>query len=113
VHYEPTAESSAPIVSATGCSSDIWARFPAAERLFDIAWGAYAGRDVPEKLQQVFGSCVRPARGPGGDPPTPGTDVEALEGWQVDDIARGIIAAAGYGDRSTSTATAWDPPAPA
>lgn len=100
VHYEPTAETSAAIGFGDWLLIDIWARFPGERNVYsDIAWGAYAGREIPPMLQRVF-DIVRAARDAAlaaireswerGD---------ALQGWQVDDVARDIIVAAGFGDR--------------
>jgi|AraplaMF_Col_mMF_1032025.scaffolds.fasta_scaffold00022_92 Xaa-Pro aminopeptidase len=99
VHYEPTAESSAPIGAGDWLLIDIWARFPGERNVYsDIAWGAYAGRDVPQKLRLVF-EIVRRARDEAlAAIRTAWERGEVLEGWQVDDIARGVIAAAGYAE---------------
>jgi Xaa-Pro aminopeptidase len=99
VHYEPTATASASIGPEDWLLIDIWARYPGEKNVYsDIAWGAYAGRAVPQKLQQVF-DIVRQARDTALAAIRGAWERgEALEGWQVDDIARGIIAAAGYGD---------------
>jgi Xaa-Pro aminopeptidase len=98
VHYEPTAESSAPIGAGDWLLIDIWARFPGERNVYsDIAWGAYAGRVVPKQLQQVF-EIVREARDQAlAAIRAAWTLGETLEGWQVDDVARGVIAGAGYG----------------
>jgi len=97
VHYEPTAESSAPIGAGDWLLIDIWARYPGERNVYsDIAWGAYAGRDVPKRLRQVF-EIVRAARDAAlSTIKAAWASGETLEGWQVDDVARGIIAAAGY-----------------
>ena len=56
----------------------------------------YAGHDVPKRLQQVF-EIVRAARDAAlSTIKAAWASGETLEGWQVDDVARGIIAAAGY-----------------
>jgi len=99
VHYEPTAQASAPIGVGDWLLIDIWARFPGERNVYsDIAWGAYAGREIPPRLQQVF-DIVRGARDAAlAAIRTAWECGEALEGWQVDDISRGVIAEAGYGD---------------
>jgi Xaa-Pro aminopeptidase len=99
VHYEPTAASSAPIGAGDWLLIDIWARYPGERNVYsDIAWGAYAGRDIPQHLQQVF-EIVRAARDQAlAAIRTAWAQGETLEGWQVDDVARGIIEAAGYGE---------------
>ncbi|MDR3516478.1 MAG: M24 family metallopeptidase [Azospirillaceae bacterium] len=99
IHYEPTASSSAVIGPGDWLLIDFWARFPGERNVYsDIAWGAYAGRTIPARIQHVF-DIVRQAR-------DRALDVlraawrrgETLTGWQVDDVARDVISAAGYGD---------------
>lgn len=99
VSYEPKPEGSAPIGAGDWLLIDFWARRPGERDVYaDIAWGGYAGPTVPQRLQEVF-DLVRRARDAalyairaawerGG----------TLMGYEVDDIARGIIAAAGYRD---------------
>lgn len=99
VSYEPKPEGSAVIGAGDWLLIDFWARYPGERNVYsDIAWGAYAGAVIPEKLQTVF-DIVRHARDAAVQAiETAWDNGETLEGWQVDDVARGIIAAAGYGD---------------
>ncbi|MCX5495582.1 M24 family metallopeptidase [Kaistia dalseonensis] len=98
-HYEPRPESSSPIGLGDWLLIDFWARYPGERNVYsDIAWGAYAGREIPEKLQSVF-DIVKHARDAALEAiRSAWARGETLAGWQVDDVARGIIATAGYGD---------------
>jgi Xaa-Pro aminopeptidase len=98
-HYEPQAEGSSAIVAGCPVLIDMWAKLDRPGSVFyDITWTGYCGTEVPEKVLEVFGvvtgardaavSRVQGAVARG----------EALQGWQVDDAARGFIAARGYGE---------------
>lgn len=99
VSYEPKAEGSAPIGAGDWLLIDFWARYPGSRNVYsDIAWGAFAGAAVPPRLQQVF-DIVRHARDAAlATIEAAWREGRTLEGWQVDDIARGIIRAARFGD---------------
>jgi Xaa-Pro dipeptidase len=97
-HYAPTAASARPIEVGDWVLLDLWARVPGEQNIFgDITWVAYAGGQVPERIQQVFRVVAR-ARD---------LVLEQLEqgwkrgdtprGWELDQIARAHIAEAGYG----------------
>lgn len=99
VSYEPKPEGSAPIGAGDWLLIDFWARHPGERNVYaDIAWGGYAGSTVPQKLQEVF-DLVRRARDAALEAICAAWQHgETLMGYEVDDIARGIIAAAGHGD---------------
>jgi Xaa-Pro dipeptidase len=98
-HYEPAAEGSSPIGEGDFVLIDLWARTrDPGSVYFDITWTAYVGREVPEPCARVF-DVVRRARdavverlverfGAGKD----------VAGWELDDVSRGIVAEAGYGE---------------
>ena len=100
VSYEPKPEGSAEIGAGDWLLIDFWARFPGPRNVYsDIAWGAFAGEAIPPRLQQVF-DIVRAARdGALAAIETAWREGRTLMGFEVDDVARGIIAAAGFGDR--------------
>ena len=109
-HYEPSRESFAPIRHGDWILIDLWARHPGEQHVFgDITWVAFAGRRVPEAQAEVF-AIVREARDQvverlrqawaGG---------EALQGWQLDRVARDLIAALAIAARWASTSTTWRP----
>ncbi len=99
VSYEPKPEGSAPIGAGDWLLIDFWARYPGERNVYsDIAWGAFAGPVVPPRLQQVF-DIVRSARDAAlGAIEAAWREGRMLRGYEVDDVARGIIAAAGFRD---------------
>ena len=99
LYYEPAAESSAQIGRGDWLLIDIWARLPGRQNVFaDIAWVAFGGEEVPARHRAIF-EIVREARDKAvGHLQACWARGEAVQGWQVDEIARGHIAAAGYGE---------------
>lgn len=101
-HYAPTAEQHSPIQRGDLILFDFWARLPQpANSIYaDYTWMAFAGTsdDIPERQRTVF-EIVKRARDAGatfiqqrlaaGQP---------VEGREVDDITRAVIASVGYGD---------------
>ncbi len=98
-HYGPSAEASAPVREGDLLLLDFWGHLPQPGAIFaDYTWMAFLGARVPEQHQQVF-EIVRRARDHGiaflrehveqGKP---------VQGWEVDQTVRDLIAAAGYGD---------------
>ena len=99
-HYGPSETASASIQHGDWVLIDLWARHPGEQHIFgDITWVGFAGSRVPEPQSAVF-AVVREARDKvvarlqeawrGG---------EALQGWQLDRVARDIIAGYGYGEQ--------------
>src|SRR6266581_701524 len=96
-HYGPTAESASPVRAGDLLLMDVWGKKKTPGSVYyDVTWMGYLGAKVPEKFAKVF-SVVREAR----DTATAliRTHVakgKPLQGWQVDQAARGIIEKAGY-----------------
>jgi Xaa-Pro dipeptidase len=97
-HYGPTPERASPIREGDLLLLDVWGKKQQADSVYyDITWVGYLGAKVPEKYEKVF-RAVRDARDKAvelirsriaaGKP---------LQGWQVDNAARGVIEKAGYG----------------
>jgi Xaa-Pro dipeptidase len=97
-HYEPTAESSRPIVSGSFLLIDIWARQNRPGTCwYDITWTGVVNREPSEKERLVFAvvreardaaiEAVRSAFVDGGHP---------IAGFEADDAARAVISNAGY-----------------
>ena len=98
-HYEPTAESHAPIRSGDFLLIDIWARPNRDATVFyDITWTGVVDREPTAQEQSVF-DTVRSARDAAiakvkrafaaGKP---------IAGWEADDAARAVIRDAGYAE---------------
>ncbi len=100
-HYEPTAEGSLPIERGDLVLLDLWAKqaHQAGAVYADITWTGFVGETVPDRHEEVF-QVVRRARD---------RAVEFVQGraqagmfpcgWEVDDVCRQVIRAAGYGDQ--------------
>jgi len=97
-HYFPRPDADTPIRRGDLLLIDLWAREPRADAIYgDITWVAYAGPEPPARIRSVF-DVVAAARDAAvafmrerlraGRP---------VYGYEVDDIARGVIAAAGFG----------------
>jgi Xaa-Pro dipeptidase len=100
-HYWPSSTQSSPIRRGDLVLFDFWSRLPMADAIYaDYTWVAFVGTrdDIPALQREVF-EIVRKARD---------TAIafvrerlaagECVEGRQVDDVARNIIARAGYAD---------------
>ncbi len=97
-HYEPTATASATITAGDFVLIDLWAREAAADAVYgDITWVGYVGADVPEQYTEVF-NIVRDARDAAFATVRDAfAESRRLAGAEVDDAARRVIDAAGYG----------------
>jgi len=98
-HYEPTEETTSPIRSGDWVLLDMWAKLDGPDTVYyDITWTGFCGDQPTDEMRRVFAAvigardaaiqCVQQA-------------VEAkrdLRGYEVDDAARGVISAAGYGE---------------
>jgi Xaa-Pro dipeptidase len=100
-HYEPTSDNHSPIQRGDLILFDFWAHLPEADAIFaDYTWMAYAGSrdEIPAHQREVF-EIVRRARDTGiayvHEQLAEGLRVE---GRQVDDVTRAVIADAGCGD---------------
>jgi Xaa-Pro dipeptidase len=100
-HYMPTAMLCSPIQHGNLLLFDFWARFPQEDAIYaDYTWVAFAGTrdEIPEQQRKVF-EVVRSARDTGiafvRERLAAG---ERVEGREVDDATRHVIANAGYGD---------------
>ena len=96
-HYEPSATSPTPIRRGDWVLIDLWARTPGEQNIYsDITWVGFAGKDVPAKHKEVF-QVVRAARDRSLERAVQAWEKgERIQGWQLDDAARGVIIDAGY-----------------
>jgi Xaa-Pro aminopeptidase len=97
-HYEPSQTKTLPIRQGDWVLIDLWARYPGEQNVFaDMTWVGYVGKEVPAQYQKMF-DLVKGAR----DSVLKRLEQawctgEILQGWQLDDVARGHITQAGYG----------------
>jgi Xaa-Pro aminopeptidase len=101
-HYQPTKESSAPIRRGDFVLFDVSEKLKKPGAIVaDQTWVGYVGETVPEEYVKVF-NIVRDAR----DSATEFVRAAFREGRviraaQVDDVSRGVIKRAGYGEQFT------------
>jgi Xaa-Pro aminopeptidase len=97
-HYGPVEGKSSPIREGELLLLDVWAKKTTPGSVYyDVTWTGFLSTKVPEEYAKVF-AVVREARDKAvnlilssiakGRP---------LQGWQVDNAARGVINDAGYG----------------
>jgi Xaa-Pro aminopeptidase len=98
-HYEPSAETSAPIRRGDLVLLDMWAKLDRPGAVFyDITWTGHCG-PAGEQVQRIF-EIVRGARDKAIEAVTQSVAAgREIRGFEVDDAARGHIQSAGYGDR--------------
>lgn len=97
-HFEPAIEHDTPIKQGDLVMIDLWARFDRPRAVFsDITRMGFMGATVPEKYEKIF-KIVAEARDAAIDlVRSRFAKNQPLRGWEVDDAARGVISAAGYG----------------
>jgi Xaa-Pro dipeptidase len=98
-HYEPEAEGSREIRKGDAVLIDMWAKLDQPSAVYyDITWTGFCGASPPSALQNVF-EVVRDARDcavrrvQGAI-----ASGETIQGFQVDDAARGYIKERGFGE---------------
>ncbi|HET7637175.1 MAG TPA: M24 family metallopeptidase [Ktedonobacteraceae bacterium] len=100
-HYVPTAAEHSPIQRGDLILFDFWAHLPAAGAIYaDYTWMAFAGTraEIPTRQSEVF-AIVSRARDAAIAFVRQRLHAGAkVEGAEVDDVARSIIAEAGYAD---------------
>jgi Xaa-Pro dipeptidase len=100
-HYEPTSVKNSPLRHGDLLLVDFWAHLPEPGSIYaDYTWMAFAGTkdEIPQQQREVF-EIVRRARDTGiAFVRARLAAGESVEGRQVDDVTRGVIAQAGYGD---------------
>jgi Xaa-Pro aminopeptidase len=98
-HYEPTAERSLPIREGDFLLIDIWGRQDKPGSVFyDITWTGVVGREPREREQRIF-EIVRNARDAAiAAVEQAFAEGRAIRGFEADDAARGVIAAAGFSE---------------
>jgi Xaa-Pro dipeptidase len=97
-HYMPQREGSSPIGADDFVLLDVWGKLnkPGAV-YFDITWTGFVGVEVPRRYEEVF-EIVREARDAAVDFVQAAMQSgRTIHGYEVDDVARGIITRQGYG----------------
>ena len=98
-HYLPTEESAFQIRPGSWVLIDMWARETSPDAIFaDITWVGYAGTQVPALQQEVFDVVTGARNAALGFLSNAFAREEAVEGWEVDLVARTYISDRGYGE---------------
>ncbi len=98
-HFEPTPENARPIRKGDTLLIDLWAKLDRPGAIFyDITWCGFVGRNPPAKYVELF-NTVRDAREAAvrfvRERFAAG---QKVCGWEVDDVCRGVVEKAGYGE---------------
>ncbi len=98
-HYSPTAERHSPVRKGDLLLLDFSARLPRPDAVFaDYTRMTYLGERVPDRVAELFG-VIRDARDAGIALLRERFEAgQRLEGYEVDDRVRSVIAGAGYGN---------------
>ncbi len=98
-HYEPLPGHDAEIRAGDFVLIDLWAKLDRPRAVYsDLTRVGFVGREVPERFNQIFQIVAR-ARDAAIDFVRDAfANVRPLAGWQVDQAARDVIVASGYGD---------------
>ena len=97
-HFEPTSGNAARISRGDWLLIDLWSRLEGGDTMFaDITWTAYVGDRAPRAHQRVFDAVVGARDAAVAAIASAFEAGVELRGWEVDAVARGHIAKAGYG----------------
>jgi Xaa-Pro dipeptidase len=100
-HYEPSAGRHSPIQRGDLILFDFWARMPGPDSIYaDYTWMAFAGTrpEIPARQKEVFAIVSRARDAAIAFVRQRLNEGEKVEGAQVDDVARRVVAEAGYAD---------------
>src|SRR5438552_16602740 len=101
-HYMPTKEKNSPIRRGDFVLIDAATKLNKPEAVAtDQTWTGYVGETVPEEYSRIF-NIVREARDSAID--FVGKNIRAgkpVRGAEVDDVSRGVITRAGFGEQLT------------
>jgi Xaa-Pro dipeptidase len=101
-HYQPDARTHSPIRRGDFVLFDVWAKLKKPGAVYaDQTWTGYVGETVPAEYTRVF-NIVREARDAATDFVRSSVrEGRVIRGAQVDDVSRGIIERAGFGEQFT------------
>lgn len=98
-HYAPTASRTSMIRPHDVILIDLWGKKTTPRAVYaDITWMGFAGTAVPAKVQHVFNTVIA-ARDAGVEFLRESFKRgETIQGYRVDEVVRGLISQAGFGD---------------
>jgi Xaa-Pro aminopeptidase len=98
-HYEPRSGSDAPIREGDFVLIDLWAKLDRPRSVYsDLTWTCFVGKEVPARYTEIFQIVARARDAAISRVQEAFKSRTPLQGWQVDDAARQVIAQAGYGE---------------
>jgi Xaa-Pro aminopeptidase len=98
-HYGPTGSRFSAIRKNDLILIDLWGKKTTPRAVYaDITWMGFAGNQPPEKVRHVFNTVVA-ARDAGVEFIRESFQRgETIQGYRVDEIVRGVVSKAGFGD---------------
>ena len=98
-HYSPSRELHSPIKRGDFVLLDVWAKLNKPGAVYgDLSWTGFAGESVPEEYSKIF-NIVSQARDRAVDFIREQVSAgQSFHGADVDDVSRGVIRDAGFGD---------------
>ena len=99
-HYEPTTDRNSPIRAGDFVLIDMWAKLKESNAVYyDITWTGFCGDNPRSDMRNVF-EVVTGARDAAVNFIQDSVNrKQTIAGFEVDDVARGHIEAAGFADR--------------
>ncbi|MCB1020427.1 MAG: M24 family metallopeptidase [Acidobacteria bacterium] len=98
-HYAPDPAGSAEIKAGDFVLIDLWAKLDKPKAVYyDITWTGFCGETAPEKIRQVFDIVTRSRDAALEAVDKAMREGRQIAGWEVDDVTRGVITGAGYGE---------------
>ena len=97
-HYSPGPGSDALIREGDFVLIDLWAKLDRPNAVYsDLTWTCFVGREVPQKYVDIFKIVAQARDAAIARVQDAFRKHQPLQGWQVDDAARGVIDKAGHG----------------
>ncbi len=98
-HYEPKPGADGDLRAGQFVLIDLWAKLDRPNAVYsDLTWTGFTGADVPAKYTEIFRIVARGRDAAIATVRDAFAAKKPLQGWQVDQAARGVIEAAGYGE---------------
>ena len=99
-HYLPTADQCRAVVADEVLLLDLWGKKSHAGAVFaDITWVAVTSSRVPAEVSRAFHAVAEARDAAVLLVANAARDGRDLRGWEVDEAARSVLKAQGYGDR--------------
>lgn len=98
-HYEPSREQNSAISKGDLVLIDLWAKLNMPNSVYyDVTWTGFCGDKIPTEIEKVFGIVRQSRLNACNFVDQAIQSGNSIEGWQVDDVARGTITQHGLGE---------------